>query len=246
MTKLFFVLILSVLSFNSSLFSKSLWDNGVNHYKMNIKSGDIIKIKFSEKTIMKYKIEQKMDTYENTKGIKGSGDSFSFFPEMEVIENDTRKNQNNITVNSENKFNIPAKVISIENNTITLKGFHSSIMDREMFRVEISGECAMNSLTSDLSVFSTDIYNLEFKISSSVPTNTLFFSEKDLVFKTNYSDFFTNQVISTNSNGITLTNTRIDTNLSALKIEFKGLSEIKKQEILQNYLNSMINALFRN
>jgi hypothetical protein len=221
--------------------ARSLWDNGMNFYKINVKQGDIIKIRFLEKTIMKYKLEQRQNDYQSKKGVKGKGDIFSFFPDVEVDADDALRNQNNLSVDNEESFSINAKVTAVNNNTASFEGFHSTLINGEIFKLEISGEFDINSLGSGSSIASTDVYDLDFRVLNQSPTNAAMFNQDDLVFSTNYTDIVTNQVISSNN----ITNIQLTTNFSSFKLEFTGIRDSKKQELLMNYLNSMINLLFR-
>lgn len=221
------------------LFARSLWKDGMNVYKLRVKNGDLVRIRFSEKTIMKYKIEQKQNNYQATRGKKGTGQVFSFFPDAEVSENDTIKNQNDVSVNNENKFVIPAKVKAVSNGIVSIEGLNSSLVNGETFRIRFLGEFDMSSLNSDYSVLSTEIYNLDFQVTKEPPANTEFFSEKDLLFTTNYADLTTNIVVTNNT-----TNTMVTTNESSVKLEFKGIQDAKKKQILVNYLNFIVNSLF--
>jgi signal peptidase I len=226
----------------SSAFSKSLWDNGFNVYKVYINPGDIVQIKFSEKTVLKYRLEERQNNYQAKKGRKGEGDLFNFFPSAAVNENDTVRNQNTVSVNNENQFVIPARVKSVENNTVMIEGVNNSLINGEYFKIEIGGECSLSAIKPDGFIHSTDIYNLDFKIYRESPTNTAFFNENDLSFQSNYTEILTNQVYDTNSR---LTNTVLTTNFSSVKMEFKGLKDSKKKEIILNYLNFIIHSLFR-
>lgn len=217
-----------------------MWDNGINFYKVNIRTGDIVTIHFQEKTIMKYKTEERENDYESKKGVKGKGDIFSFFPDVEINGNDTVRNQNDMSVDNESSFSINAKVLTISNNTAVIEGFHSTLINGEIFSLQISGEFDINSLGPGPSIMSTDIYNLDFRVLNVSPTNSAMFSQDDLVYSTNYSDIVTNQVVSNN-----ITNSILVTNQSSFKLEFTGIRDEKKKDLLMNYLNSMINLLFR-
>ena len=125
--------------FSVFAFGKSLWENGVNMYKISVKTGDIIKIKFSDKTIMKYRIEARKNNFETTKGKKGGGEIFSFFPNAEVNENDNTRNQNTVNVNNENNFTIPAKVTALKDELVSIQGANSSLINGDLFRIELKG-----------------------------------------------------------------------------------------------------------
>ena len=220
-------------------FAKSLWKDGLNVYKLSVKKGDLVRIRFSEKTILKYKIEQKQNNYQVTKGKKGVGQLFSFFPEAEVSENDTIKNQNDVSVNNENKFVMPAKVTRVDGSIVAIEGLNSSLVNGETFKIRLLGEFDMGSLNADYSVLSTDIYNLDFQVTKEPPVNAEILSEKDLVFATNYSEFVTNAVVSNN-----VTNLVVSSNQSSVKLELKGIQDAKKKQLLVNYLNFIVNSLF--
>lgn len=222
-----------------SLYAKSLWKDGLNVYKLTVKKGDLVRIRFSEKTIMKYKIEQKQNNYQVTKGKKGGGQLFSFFPDAEVNENDTIKNQNDVSVNNENKFVIPAKVTGVDGVIVSIEGLNSSLINGETFKIKFLGEFDMGSLNSDYSVFSTDIYDLDFQVTKEPPASTEVLNEKDLLFATNYSELTTNSVVSNN-----ITNIVVTTNQSSVKLELKGIQDAKKKQLLVNYLNFIVNSLF--
>jgi hypothetical protein len=196
---------------------------------------------FLEKTIMKYKLEQRQSDYQSRKGVKGKGEIFSFFPEIEITGDDTIRDQNNFSLDNEESFSINAKITSVNNTTANFEGFHSTLMGGEIFKLQISGEFDINSLEPGSSIASTDVYDLDFRVLNQNLTNAAMFSRNDLVFSTNYSEIQTNQVISSNN----ITNTQLTTNLSSFKIEFTGIADSKKQELLMNYLNTMINLLFR-
>lgn len=222
------------------LYGKSLWKD-VNIYKVNVKTGDIIRIKFTEKTLLRYRQEQKQSAYQDVKGKKGKGEVFSFFPEAEVTEDNTVRNQNILTINNESKFVITAKVVSIQDDLFRIQGYHSTLVNGEIYKLDISGECSRNSLNSDRSIYSSDIYNLNFKVSRETPVNTAIFNENDVVYTTNYTDIVSNITISSNNE----TNVTMVTNFSSFKLQFSGIKEDKKKQLLVNYLNNIINTLFR-
>jgi len=222
------------------LYGKSLWQD-VNIYKVNVKVGDIIKIKFAEKTLLRYRQEQKQNVYQDIKGKKGKGEVFSFFPDAEVTEDNTIRNQNTLTINNENKFVITAKIISIQGDLLKLQGYHSTLVNGEIYKLDISGECSKNSLGSDRSIYSSDVYNLDFKVSRETPVNPAVFNENDVVYTTNYTDIVSNITITSNNE----TNVTMVTNFSSFKLQFSGIQDSKKKQLLVNYLNSIINTLFR-
>ncbi len=232
------ITLISILLLNST----SLWKNGNIFYKQKLKEGDIITVRFSDKAIMKYRIENKNTAYLTKKGKKGSGNLFSFFPDIEAKENDTTKNSQNWTVNNENNFVIKAKVINLNEDYGSLEGNNSIVIDGEKYGFRLSGEFLISDLEPDNSIFSTEIYNLNFELSRENLRKSDFLSEEDVVFQTNFNEIITNRVFDPTNN---ITNIQITTNLSSFEIKLKGISENKKKEIIINYINSILTHLFK-
>ncbi|MCX7821696.1 MAG: flagellar basal body L-ring protein FlgH [Brevinematales bacterium] len=224
------------------LFSTTIWKNGNIFYKQKLREGDIITVRFSDKAVMKYRIENKNSAYLTKKGKKGSGNLFSFFPDIEAKENDTTKNSQNWTVNNENNFLMKAKVISIDGDYGVLEGNNSIIIDGEKYGFKLSGEFVISDLEADNSIFSTDIYNLNFELSRENLKKDNVIGEGDIVFQTNYNEIITNRVFDPTNN---VTNIQITTNMSSFEIKLKGISEEKKREIIINYVNSILTHLFK-
>lgn len=235
-----------ILLFPAALGAKSLWEDGGSIYRVTVNAGDILRIRFGEKQVMKYKMEQKSVQSDDTKGRKGSGELFSFFPDAAVTANDRVSGKSEVNVQTENRFTIAARVIEAGSNSLKLQGFTSSLMNGEALRVEISGECARGRVESDRSVSAGDLYDLSFRVAGQPPTNAMAFREEDVLYKTNYTGISNALVIGTNTNGLLVTNLVSITNPASLKLEFAGISDAKKRELLVNYLNAVVNALFRN
>ena len=223
-------------------YGKSLWDSGFSLYNINIKPGDIVTIKFTDSTILKYDIQQKETINQNTTGRKGSGDVFNFYPDAGINQSDSLNNRNNLDVNNVNKFSLPAKVSVISNNNILIDGNASSVINGDMFKITFSGEFSLKSLDSDMTVKSTDIYNMSFNAVQIPSASDNLITETDLVFKTNYNDIESNMVFDTNKN---ISNIQVITNPSSMTLDFKGLADSKKKELIINYLNILINSLFK-
>ena len=222
--------------------SRSIWENGGNLYKLPLDTGDLVRIRFSEKTMLKYKREQRQNLYEASKGRRGQGEVFSFFPDAEISQNDTVRGQSQIQIQQENRFVLPARVSAVSNRVVFIEGDHSVIMNGEAYRMSFTGQFGLNFLSSDYTVLSTDVYGLQFRLESVSPSVEETLSGNDLIFATNYNDIRTNIVVDpTNMQ----TNTVVETNFSSFRLEFKGIRDEKKKEILVRYLNALVDALFR-
>jgi len=230
------------VSFRQLIFGKSLWDSGFSIYKLNVEPGDIITIRFSDSTVLKYDIQQKEAANQTTEGKKGIGAVFSFYPDAGVNDADTMNNRDTMQVNNQNKFLLPAKISDIKGDSATVDGSAASIINGNLFKISFSGEFSLRSLNSDMTVNSTDIYNLSFNAAQSPSVESNLITEDDLVFKTNYSDITTNQVFDSTNN---ITNILVVTNPSSMTIDFKGIADPKKKDLIINYLNVIMNALFK-
>lgn len=236
-----FMLIAFYFLFFNRLFSASIWNEGNRFYRISIKSGDILTIKFSDKTGMKYRLEEKVNNYFNKEGVKGKGEIFAFYPDAGASQNDTSRKQISLDLKTENNFTLKGKVVSIDESKGTLEGLSTLMIGGEFYKIGFSGEFDIYSVNSDYSINSTDIYNLNFKVFREQPQITEVLSENDLVFQTNFTEVYTNYVFDPTNN---LTNLVISTNFSAFEVKLKGVSGKKRQELILNYLRSIINTLF--
>lgn len=239
--------VLTVLVFFSALYARSVWNEDSSVYRRVIREGDIIRIVFLDKTILKYKMEERATANENTRGKKGRGEVFSFFPDAEASQSDNRRTGSDMTLQNETRFALSARVVSVTNNTVYLAGISRNVMNGETFVLELSGESRMDAVKADFSILSTDVYNLYFQVRRETPANQMLLTETDLVFQTNYTEIASNFVAVTNSPGLTnqQSNLVVSTNMSRFTLELKGVSDEKKREMILNYLNNIVNSLFR-
>ena len=245
-------------------FSKSVWTT-VPIYHINIKPGDIIRIKFTEKTVLKYKIEKIQNNNAAEKGLTGKGEMFSFFPDIELKSDDTVKSKNQLNIDNQNKFTVSAKVESVTDGIVTLSASTKNVINGQIFGVELSGECAVKFIAPDYSVFSYDVHHLDFAVKNFAETESEYFSPSDLIFTTNFAEIMTNRTYTTNiapfigttvlTNGKTLTFTNIvtnlitnftfSTNMSSIRLKLEGFTDAKQKEIIIKYIGFIMNSLFK-
>jgi hypothetical protein len=245
-------------------FSKSVWTT-VPIYHINLKPGDIIRIKFTEKTMLKYKIEKVQNVNLAQKGVTGKGEMFSFFPDIELKSDDTVKSKNQLNIDNQNKFTVSARVESVDGGVVSLKASTKSLINGQIFGVELSGECSVKFISADYSVLSYNLHNLDFEVKNYAETGSKDFSPSDLIFTTNFAEVLTNRSYTTNiapfigttllANGNMLTYTNIRTNLttnytfstnqSSLRLKLEGLTDVKQKEIIIKYIGFIMNSLFK-
>lgn len=224
----------------TTISAKSLWLD-FSLYRLKIKVGDIIKIRFDEKNIIKYETESRKDNFQSTKGKRGKGKTFDFFPDAEITDSDTIKSKNQLLVKNDSEYGISAMVQEVSGSTVYIRANNNTIVNGETLAVELSGACNIMRIKPDYSIDSTDIYGLNFTVQKQSLTNKNLLSDDDLIFTTNFTDIKTNVIVSTNN----ITNTVLTTNIAAMQLKFEGIRDSKKKELIINYLNVMINALFR-
>jgi len=95
-------------------------------------------------------------------------------------------------------------------------------------------------LQADMTLPSTALYNLQFSLVQEDKTREPFFKEADLIFKTNYTDIRTNLVVSNAQ-----TNLIVETNQSVYELVLKGISEDRKKQLIIQYLNRLVELIFR-
>jgi len=144
--------------------AESLWrDSALFSSRGEIRSGDILKIQFAYRNIVRYRNEMKAgETEEATLGKPGI-EAFSFLPALE--KNSTYKRNNSLEYNNEREFStrIAVAVESVNTNGIvSFSGGHRVILNGQSERVVISGQVRSADIGEGNSVLSTDIANLSF------------------------------------------------------------------------------------
>ena len=221
-------------------FASSIWQE-VNIYKMTIRPGDIIRIRFIDKTLMKYKIESRSGANEDTKGKQISGDKMDFYPSLKVTDTSDSKSQNSMTMNNEARLIIPALVSRVSNQTIYLQARTESLINDEVFSIDLYGICNARFVKPDYTVSANNIYQLTLSIRNRPQDEKQAIAESDLLFTTNITKLMTNRIVGTNG----VTNLTIVTNESSIKIEFAGITGTKKRELLLEYLNTLVYKLLQ-
>lgn len=223
------------------LWAGSVWNTPqASLYTVQVREGDVVRVVFSEKTVLKLKQEQKNTAHENSTPLYGRGGVFNFYPDGEVVEQKTRKAQSQYSLSEERKLVLPAKVVLRQGNFLQLEGRFQSEIGGQIYHFLFEGEAMTRFLQANMTVPSTALYNLRFRLLEENIEKQPFLTEEDLVFKTNYIDVRTNTVVSN-----AITNVIVETNQSAYELVLKGVSEDKKKQLILQYLNRLVDLIFR-
>lgn len=211
--------IVTIFSLSLILLSQSLWDDkaaNIYSYKINYKEGDSIKVFIDETTSVKYKSNTKaLKTYKlNIKGGEMSA-LFNFLPEGNVEENKTAQDSDEVEIVNE----LQARVISVGENYITIEGRKSFIFNNRTSTIEINGDVNFTDITGNR-VYSKDISNQTLRISTLLENSGALINSADL-----------ERVV---LNPDATTDIREETRLT----------EERKQEILLEYFNKLLNTIF--
>ncbi|MCX7883260.1 MAG: hypothetical protein N2314_08575 [Brevinematales bacterium] len=223
------------------LWAGSVWNTPeASLYTVKVEEGDVLLVVFSDKTVLKLKEDQKRSANENSTPLYGRGGVLNFYPEGEVVEQSTRKGQRQYSLSEEKKFVLPARVISKEGKWLRLEGRFQSEIGGQIYSFLFQGEAMMRFVQANMTIPSSALYNLRFQLVQEDKTKDPFLAETDLVFKTNYTDIRTNLVVSN-----ALTNLVVETNQSAYELVLKGIAEDKKKTLILQYLNRLVELIFR-
>lgn len=220
-------------------FARSVWDN-YRLFDRNFQTGDLVRVVFSEKTMIRYESQIKQTYNQNVSGTTPRGSLFDFFPEAGAAQNDDANRANTTTVKLEDEFSITAAVEAVSGNILLLKARNSSVIGGESFIVSIEAACDARSVSAERSVNSVDLFDLNFNVENTPATNGTF-TGAELIFRTNYTDIRTNRIVDTAG----VTNLVVATNMSSMKFEVSGITDEAKRRMIIRYLNLISGSLFQ-
>lgn len=202
-----------------TLISQTLWDDkaaDIYSRKINYKEGDSIKVLIDEVTSFKYKSNTKaLKNYKlNVKGGEMSA-LFEFLPEADVEESKTAQESDEMEIVNE----LQARVTAVGENSIAIEGQKSFIFNNRTSTIEIAGEVSFRDIKSNR-VYSRDISNQTLRITTLLENPSSIISSADL------------ETVITNPDATT--DIKEETNLS----------DAKKEELLLEYFNKLINVIF--
>jgi hypothetical protein len=205
------------------LHAESLWrDSHLFSTRGVIQPGDILKIQFAYRNIIRYRNEMKTGESEESSFGQPSIKTFSFLPSL---ENTTTHNRNsNLEYNNEREFSMRIAVTvesASTNGIVNFSGGHTVILNGQSERILLQGQVRMADIGEGNTVTSTDIANLTFAWHGPQVMRQQALSTNDLV------------ATATNEDGSPAASDGIE------------LTPEAKQRLLMQYLNRIHDILFR-
>jgi len=223
------------------MWAGSVWNTPqASLYTIQIGEGDVLMVVFSDKTLLKLKEDQKSTSSENSTPLYGRGGVLNFYPEGQAVEQTTRKGQRQYSLGEERRLILPARVVAVDGKWLRLEGRFQSEIAGQMYSFAFQGETMTRFVQANMTIPSSALYNLRFQLVQENQTKEPFLTDADLVFKTNYTDIRTNLVVSN-----AVTNLVVETNQAAYELVLKGISEDKKKVLILQYLNRLVDLIFR-
>ena len=202
------------------LAATTLWQDGhLFSAQGRILPGDILKIHFAYRNMIRYRNEMKTGETQKVSFGKPDAKTFSFLP---ALDNNTMFNRNNnLEYNNEREFATTIAVMVqgvATNGIVTFRGLHRVFLNGQDERVELSGQVRAADVGEGNRIMSTDIANLSFAW---------------------YGPEAQRQ------NRLTAADLATTTNTNALRADSPELNAAMRQRLLLQYLNRMHDLLFR-
>ena len=252
-----------------SLQAKSLWnDDAEGFLDKKLKAGDPVKIVFDDKIIVKYRNQSKGVKSKSTAPLGAASPIISFLPQVDFNESATYTHEGQSQSSGEFKGSITAAVTGIlPNKGITLAGTHTMIVNGETETVNITGTVSPKSIKKGSIVNSTDLMNPTITYSGIAIGNRGLFAPNEIVTVTNTivktnvgvtnvltPGFVTNivpsvsgwrTILTTNIVAANILVARPVTNITSTQEVKLDVEKNKKQKLIVDYLNKMLDVLFR-
>lgn len=205
----------------ATLAATTLWQDGhLFSAQGRILPGDILKIHFAYRNMIRYRNEMKTGETQKVSFGKPDAKTFSFLP---AIDNNTTYNRNNnLEYNNEREFSTTIAVVVqsvATNGIIAFRGQHRVLLNGQDERIELAGQVRSADVGEGNAIVSTDIANLAFAW---------------------YGPAALEQKRLTAADFVTSTNTN-----AAARQDSPDLTPATRQQLLLQYLNRMHDLLFR-
>jgi len=202
--------------------AESLWrDSNLFSSRKEARAGDILKINFAYRNLVRYRNEMKAGETESVTLGQPKLAAFSFLPSLE--NNSTYTRNNNLEFNNEREFStsIAVTIESVNTNGIVrFRGGHTVVLNGQSEQVILQGQVRDQDIGEGNAVRSTDIANLSFVWNGPQVARQQALGVNDFV-------------AATNAEG------------EALPSSLEEFTAETKQRLLLQYLNRVHDLLFR-
>ncbi len=205
------------------LSGESLWqDSNLFSTRTKLQPGDIVKINFNYKNIVKYRNQMKTGSNKKINLGKPSLKMLSFLPDFDYSMSVNNNTQVDYSTEKEFSIILAVRTVSVTGNIIKIKGKHTILVNGNLETIEISGVIRAVDLRDGNVINSHDIANLNFNYTGPSKQKLNSLNKQDLLYK------------STN-------NSATNRGLSASE---PTLSGVAKKRLIYLYLNRIMSLLF--
>lgn len=202
--------------------ARSLWKaSNLFSSRSRVGVGDIIKVRFAYKNLVRYRSEMKSGTTQKASLGKPSLAVFSFLPAFD--HNYSVDRNNNVEYSTEKEFQtmLAVTVTAVSGNIISFNGRHSILVNGQQETISISGRVRNNDIEDGNTVRSTDIADLAFSYEGPRIQRTNTLNPADLVYPT------------------------ASTNATNAASQLPSISRNARRRLVLRYLNRIADILFR-
>lgn len=217
------ILVVAFMGFILFLNGESLWkDSNLFSTRTKLKLGDIVKINFNYKNIVRYRNNMKTGGSKKISIGKPSLKLLSFLPDFDYSMSVNNNTQVDYSTEKEFSIILAVRTAAVNGEIITLQGQHTILVNGNLETIKISGVIRLADLYNGNVINSHNIANLKFDYQGPSKQKLNSLTTQDLIYK------------ATNS-GITNGNNAGST---------PSLSEATKKRLIRVYLNNIMSLLF--
>lgn len=215
------------------LYGRSLWrDRDLFSTRKNVRIGDILKVRFANENLIRYRNSMKTGVSREVNIGKPSIKTFSFLPSFDFSF--TRKNDTGVEYSTEKEFRarIAVQVTAVNTNTgnISFQGQHTIIINGQAENITIIGLVRKGDLRDDNTILSRDIANLRFSYQGPASERRTLLNRRDLIYPAQPTN-------------TAATNGGITNRASAPQLP--TISREARQRLILDFLNRIAASLFR-
>lgn len=192
--------------------------------RRQLQAGDILKIVFDTKNIIKYKIEMKRGGTDKVSLNQPGVATFSFLPAFNYNTSSDKNNRIDYTVEKEFGTVLAVQVTAVnQNGIVAFEGQHTMLLNGQQESIRLSGRINANDLYNGNSVKAVDVANLNLVYLGPTRQMQAAINNNDLVYRTNNT--------ATNRQG-------------SAQSGLPELTDARKRQLIRDYLNRIANILF--
>jgi len=217
------ILVVLFMGFILFLNGESLWkESNLFSTRTKLKPGDIVKINFNYKNIVRYRNNMKTGSSKKINLAKPSLKLLSFLPDFDYSMSVNNNTQVDYSTEKEFSIILAVRTVAVNGQIISIQGKHTILVNGNLETIQISGVLRLADLYNGNVIHSHDIANLKFDYQGPSKQKLNSLTAQDLIYQSTNSG-------ATNGNNVGTTPT---------------LSDATKKRLIRLYLNNIMSLLF--